>query len=503
VGRAEHFRARMIEVHARLCGISGRDFPYVEEIRAGVARAVTFSELLLGYQSAARWIDLMKESLLLGVSAHQLRRALCMFDGDAAGAERHRVEAELLAVQSLARDIFDSPVQLELQVQMHVGNLAGVKQAADRISQLARDWSGWVPLDEYAQGCFQRMRGDLPAAKAAFERTMASCDPEQREPAPQLGVWLDGAAGYVQVLAELGELTQARDFGQQALVRCDALGIMACGPALVRALALVEAKLGDYPAAAERLDSLIAERAHVRPSMLALDLEARARVAIWAKDTSAASHFARLATQESAANGGAANLAKRARLLDEAERAGVELSVPPSEFESQVLHKQRPNVVVVPANHAHGELARYPTPEARASRVLGLLMEAAQANAGVLYLAQHDRLTRVDPQNAKPDAALDAFAERYLQRWLTEPTLTTVFTELQEAQDPPWVRWTDRNAKVHAIALLLPGPETVCVGVVALCGVSSHATSPVYRASSTALAQQLLALGDVQPKTKR
>src|SRR5206468_1284212 len=134
-----------------------------------------------------------------------------------------------------------------------------------------------------AQGSFQWLRGDLHAAKEALERALALANPDQSDPPPILISWAPAAAAYVSVLAELGQLEQARAFGLQVCRTCDALGITGFD-GHVRALALVEAKIGDSTLAVERLDRLIARRTHLRPAARALDLEARALVAIWAND---------------------------------------------------------------------------------------------------------------------------------------------------------------------------------------------------------------------------
>jgi hypothetical protein len=267
----------------------------------------------------------------------------------------------------------------------------------------------------------------------------------------------------------------------------------------VRAVALVEAKLGEYASAVARLDRLIAQRAELRPSILALDLEARARVAISARDAAAATHYTRLATEEAAAAGGTASLATRRRLLDEAERAGVDLSVPLSEFESVVLQRKRPSVAARLPTHVLTSVTQLPTPETRAQRVLALLAEAAGARAGHLYYASRTGLVRVATLAATPEPALDSFAERYVEQWRAQAAMTTVFTEMNEASEPALARWTDRSGTLYVIGLLQAGPESACVGLVALCHVTADALRPEYRPLCAALAQHLLAVGDVQP----
>ena len=80
------------------------------------------------------------------------------------------------------------------------------------------------------------------------------------------------------VLAELGDLQAARERGLRLVQRCEELEITGI-PNPVRVLAVLEARLGDYDRAIARLDALLASHENLRPSYIALDCEARARVA--------------------------------------------------------------------------------------------------------------------------------------------------------------------------------------------------------------------------------
>ncbi|HKP61365.1 MAG TPA: protein kinase [Polyangiales bacterium] len=492
-GRVDRARSRWAEVYERLAPLSERDVPHLQELRGAIAYGVAACDVSLGNRSAEEWIALIDDDPLQRVYAQHLRRLLCICDGDVAAAEHHRKQAELWAAQSFGK-MFEPPIWIELNMQMHAGDLTGVKQAADRIAPLAQKWPGWKAFDHYAQACFQWLRGDLGAAKLAFEHAMATARPEQPDAYPLLSVWTMAATDYVHVLLELGRPFEAHAFALTLIERCNALGISTSGN-VVRALALAEGKLGQHRSAADRLDRSIAERVHIRPSVLALDLEARARVALWAKDASSASHFTRLATEASTV-GGRAGVVKRSRLLDEAERSGVNLSVPLSDFEATVLQSQRPSPATLVPSYVLESVSMLQAPEARADRVLALLLAAAGAQTGHLYYAQKQRLDRVASLAVAPDPELDRFVDRYLQQWRVQSAMTEVFTEADDAA-PITASWSDRGGTPHAIMLLQAGPAAACVGLVAFCGVRPSALGAPCGTLAQGLVHHLVTLGDL------
>jgi hypothetical protein len=499
-GRFEQARRRFLDVYQRLQALSERDLPHLNETRHAIAHATASLEIMLGYPDAERWISVMDEDPLLRVSAQYMRRALCLFDGDLAAAERCRKQAEGLALQASTRQMFE-PLQFELHVQMHAGDMAGVKHAADRIAELAVQWPGWKAQHELAQGAFQRLRGDLPAALAAFARAMALADPDRHDPPPLLEAWVAAATAHVTVLAELGQYEQAHAFGLRLCERCEALDISTGGYAHVRALALVEARLGEHDRAAARLDHLIAQRAHLRPSSVALDLHARARVALLADDTQAAARFMQLAADSGEVVGGAArSQSKRAQALEAAQQATLSRAL---RTDPQALAAVGGKTSLAPISAAHPELLasieRLVDAAARAQRVIALLAKAAGARAGSLYYARRAGLLRAADLMNAPDSALDAFASAYVCEWYEYAAMTTVFTVEGDSSQPTAASWIAPNGTAYRIALLHPANGGSCVGLVALCDAPGVTFDLEYRALATAIGAQIQRLGDAEP----
>jgi hypothetical protein len=138
-------------------------------------------------------------------------------------------------------------------------------------------------------------------------------------------------------------------------------------------------------------------------------------------------------------------------------------------------------------------------PEARADRVLALLLAAADARTGHLYYAQQRRLQRVATLAAQPDPELDHFVERYVQQWHAQAAMTDILTERTDVPPPTTASWTDRMGTPHAIMLLHAGTASTCLGLVAFCGMRVNELGAPCRSLAMGLAHHLLTLGDVQP----
>jgi tetratricopeptide (TPR) repeat protein len=474
----EQARLRLLDVYARLEGVSNRDVPYVDAIRFALAHAVSGLEITLGYTSVERWLQVMDQSALQRGNALFLRRVLCLFEGDALGAERFRKQAEVLTLAANARQMFDAPLTLELMAHVHAGDLAGIKQVAENIARRATNWPGWVAQRHLAYGYYQQLRGDLPTAKAEFERVLAMTDPDTVDPPPALRIWVNAVAGYITVLTDLGSVEEACRFGVAACERSVALGISGAY-AHTRALAIAEAKLGSYESAAERLDQIIAERAGRNSALLAVDLEARVRVAIWAKDSAAAQRYTQLVAQTGQLDTTSVQLSRRGRLLDAAKRAGIELAVPASGFESIVLgNSLRPVRATTPPKLV-AALESLRDPASRAQRTLDLLCSEVNCERGQLYRPRGAELVLIATLGQPLEAALDGFVQGYYRQQLKAAAMSTVFTSVARPQDTfNWGSWTSPTGKPYCIVLLQPAHTDQCWGVLAMLGTASALRTP-------------------------
>ncbi|HKP56765.1 MAG TPA: AAA family ATPase [Polyangiales bacterium] len=480
-GQPERAHERMQRVYAGL--LARRDLPYIDTVRVGAAQAVAVAEVALGLASAEDWLQLVGDDPLHRLGTVHLRRVLCIVDGDSAGAALHRKQADLLAIQTDGLGLIPARLPLELSAYLFARDLAGVKYVTDRLEHMAHKAPGWQSMHLFALGAFQRLRGDLAAAEQALERALAAADPARLDPPPNLNAWMSASAEYVAVLTELGSAQQALERGLALRARAEQLSLP-ISPALERALAQAETELGEYSAAASRLDALVARAAGLRPSLAAADYESRARVAIAARDAAAAERFIQLTREPNGTAPTADTSARYGRLLDEARRAELQLA-----FAAAPRPSKQP---------ALAGFASIETAEARSRWALQLLLEATGARTGHLYYARPGELSCSARTSTQADPALDAFVQGYLRLLLESAAMTTIFTDMNDPIDRIGT-WTDPHGTVHQLALLSCEGDDACVGLVALSGTSKVPWPEEFWPLTAALSAQLLTLGDAQP----
>ena len=493
--KLERARVRYRATYDAMQGYADHELRYADAIRYSLAYGLARLEVMLGYDTALEWIAVAERSPFFRPNALFLRRMLCIFEGDIEGAERHRRQGEMLNAQTTARQIFPAPVTIELYAQVHAGDLAGVQQVAERAAKLAADAPGWAPLHHAAQGHFQRMRGELQAAREAFERALALADPDRADPPPLLPAWISAVAGYIQVLTEQGELEQACRFGSRAIERAEQLEITE-GTAHIRALALAEAKMGQHERAAQRLDRLIAAHSDRNAALFAPDLEARALVAIWAKDHAAARTFTKLATRQLGQQATALQIARRGRLLDEAARAGITLELATTGFESAVLSSSpRSSAPAIDARFI-ASLEALRDPATRSERTLRLLCDAAHATAGRLYAMVDNAPVACATLGAAADDELDRFVQDYFEHQVEQAAMSTIFTVTEQATSALSIaRWLGPAGQTQRVALLKAANRDDYVGAIALVAPDGAVQSAAFSVLVWAVSQRLVELG--------
>jgi tetratricopeptide (TPR) repeat protein len=385
----ERARTRWIEVLHKLDSITGDELQHVDVIRNAIACAVGMTEAGLGLASAANWAAQLDQDPLQKVSATQLRRIVRLEQGDWGGAERLRRHAEVLALQARSPQMF-SAIATELSVHAAARDLGGVKDAMARIEPLALRHPGWLAYLLLAEARFQYIRGDFTAAESGFSQCIEMTALNANRKSRGLPVWIAAQAGRSEALLGLERAEDARTCAAAALAMCDELQVDSPAQGLTRALALAEAKLGDFPAASTRLDALIERQQTLGVTGLKLGLsyESRAQVAIWANDVAGFEQYSRLTAREYRYGAGCPLGARYERLLNEARRCGF---VPVAELATQEsltsqatngtsLHDV-PTAVLLAMNGAQHT-------EDRALRALRLVCDVRAAQGGHFYLAR-------------------------------------------------------------------------------------------------------------------
>ena len=370
-------------------------------------------------------------------------------------------------MQARVRQMFTTTVPTELAAHALAGDLSGVQQVKVRILALADAYPGWRPYAELAEGQFQQLRGNLDAAREAFERCVAMTSPDPDGGPRPIIVWLPAVAAYLETLVGLGRHEEARTCGEQALATCATLRIGVLSHDISRALALAEAKLGDHAKAAARLDALIATQRQmgVAGLILGASYEARARIAIWAGDEAALTEYAGLTAREYRHGRRSPLGARWEQLMAEARRASKRALTHLADFGST-----RTGPATSTAEMVSDSLRSSTTRQDRAQRTLKLLCDDRDATVGYLYLIAEPGLTLAASQgsSAPPEGLLEHLNE-YLERELAGNADATAFVSAEMGSSlhaRPCFR--DDTGIEHKLVLL----TTVAGGVARHAGVA-------------------------------
>jgi hypothetical protein len=307
----------------------------------------------------------------------------------------------------------------------------------------------------------------------------------------------------VAVLTALERAREARAFGADALKRAEAHGITHWAADLARELALAEGKLGDFSRAAQRLDALIAERKQLLPSRVAPDYEARACVAIWAKDAVAAYKFAELALRRTGPGDDSARLLRETRLRYEARGSGLDISFLPSEFESAVLGESdlsSRQQIIAKVTIA---LGRAKNPRSRAQRALKLLCQPVNASAAQLFLVSAGVLKHAASRGEHCSDALASFVRDYWHAHLRDDLETQLdLTDMEALNAGMQAAASVPGSEYRLVLLTCPGPHgPVDIGLVALNRVTRAEWPASYPQLIVAIATRLYELDDAQGVT--
>ena len=479
--RYERARARWISVFRTLSQSPAAQMQNADLIRNAVAYGVGLAEARLGLESAVQWAEILERDPLQRVAAMYLRGVICLGHGDRDGAERFRKRAELLALETSTPQMFSQTSILELTMSSLSGELTGIKQAGDRIAAQLERRPGWRTYAHLAEGHFQRCRGDLEAARAAFERCLSLCAPDPRGEPRVIAAWPTATAAHVETLIELGLAEDARLAGERALGICRELEIQVASYDIVRALALAEAKLGLHVRAAERLEHVIERQLEldVAGLFLGASYEARARVAIWAGDAPAFERYARLTASTYRHGRGSALGARYEQLMDEAQRAGLHVAPELSHIDPGLPATTGFGLRASAAERVEQVMDGATDPAERARRALQLLCEAQGARAGHLYLTSEAGLWwAASIASEPPGDELLRFASVYLRQELdASETATQLEGEAPAASvlTPSTSYWTDTMGQsLQVLSLPCPLSAKMAFAGVAVLAADGH-----------------------------
>lgn len=308
---------------------------------------------------------------------------------------------------------------------------------------------------------------------------MRLSEPDADDPARVPPFWLPAAAGAIETLVERGLYEQAKALGVRVLALCRAREIEAPALEVERALSLAHAKLGDFETAVAVLNQVIAVQKGlgVTGLLLGASYEARARVAIWARDEEALTEFGRLTAREYRRGAGSALGACYERLMDEARLAFPHRIAALGDADLASAGISQPERQPSAARVANQVLRQATTATERAAFALSLLCEDRDAVGGYLYLVTDRGWVLAASQGVdKPDPALGQFARAFLIAELEESELAT---RVEAAAEPARGRRQRQQCTAqgvaHPVALGAVRDGSLNYAGVALLVLDSHA----------------------------
>jgi hypothetical protein len=383
---------------------------------------------------------------------------------------------------------------------VYLRDLVGLRRVIDNISVSARTRPGLRLQMQVAVGYFELLRGDLDAARAAFEHARSLAFPaDESEP-----LWIDefglAVSGLVAVATERNQIARALALGEPELRRCQALGAEPATFHIATALALAHAKQGDAPRASAQIDAVIAEQRKLDAGgiVLAHSYAVRATIALSANDSAAAERYIALTLEQSGGHKVLAAAAQREPRLLRARPTGSEHAHNAAIESMQRLRTDDPE-----ASRVRNALGHCHDKPSRAARSLELLCALTGAASGHFYLIEHDQnLTHVAARNAKPpDADARLFAQRYFSQQLDEEGFAGLTQNTHMTVLPGAANYIDPSGREHQLLTLTCKDEhgLAYVGLAVL-GQSSaqmpRGIAPQLLTQLSVLAALLLEAGD-------
>jgi hypothetical protein len=405
--RFEQARNVYLEILARVeqpdrAGLEGM---YHTHLRLAIMMGLGQVEVSRGMPTAEQWAPALEGNPLFAVTAWRMRLQDALMVGDVRKAEQHRAAAERLQIQNCPAQLFEG-LHLWPQVVAHADaeDLLRVKQCAVEIEGMARRFPGWQPCLHYARGSYQALRGDTDLALQEIEHAL-----QLAPPGAHLG-WPTIANRSLQLLNRQGRFAETVLRGRAMLATLQQLGMTSHVYTFWTALALAEAALGDLANASTHADAAIndMEMHGTRGVALGAAYEARARVALYAKDSATFEQYAQLCEEQYRVGQNPALIARTKRLQRDAVDAGisttpvldeVQVAPDPEDWESSLATL----------------LSTCHRPDERAERVLTLIAQHSQSQGGYLYTLQKEGPVLVATHGAVPPPAhLDQLVSNYL-----------------------------------------------------------------------------------------
>jgi hypothetical protein len=393
----------------------------------GIMCALGLLDATLGLDSSLSWANTVEGDALYQVNAWQIRMIHHLWQGRVDDADACQKRVEVLRIQNSPRQWLEG-VHLfgELTAYAAIGDLTRMKQALPTVEALTQRYVGWVPVLHYARGEYQRLRGDLAAARTEFERGLALTAAGGHQ------MWAPLAGGLLKTLFELGKHAEAIEIGRGYLAQGEAAELGYLMNHVRMPLSLCEAATGDADAALAHADAAIDSlmRFGSRGVNLGMAYETRARVASYLRDAWSFEHHAGLCAEQYRESQNRALVARYDKLVAEARSVQIGVSAEvaeAAEFTDTGTSSAVPSQIT-------SMMEGYNGPKERARRSLELLLKVTGCDAGFLYVLQRGApvLTAQISDHEPPDD-IDARVKQHLETEMQPSVHHTMMTQTHTA----------------------------------------------------------------------
>ncbi|MBN1655695.1 MAG: protein kinase [Deltaproteobacteria bacterium] len=494
LNRREKSKELYQEVLKRLDAISGDELAYVSKIRAAIFFALANNDAALGIRS--NWIELLEheeQDPNQRVSVCYIRKVAALQQGNWELAEKHRQQAELLALQSKARSMFSTLWQ-EMEAHAMACDLTGLKQLQAGFDDMATRYPGWEVPRLICAAHFARQCGDLQGALCALEEVRALQSNRTINAtwnAPIITI-------EVELLVAMERAGEALRLGYGALEELRIDGLCFNARNLLCAIALAEAKLGNHEKAFSLVESVIEEQQAIGVTGLQLgrSYEHGARIAIWANDKVAFKKYTDLTAQQYRPGVSSVLGALYERLMEEARRTDLDVDA-----ELQCAFSEQKLKTATSYTHVTQAMAGCVNRSERAHRALAVLCDGQPSSRGYLFLIDKDGLV-LSASNTKCEEMEDliGFARRHIELEIDDSACTMTVDDVAAALQTDNSRgiWKDRDGtRYHAIMLNSETDDgSRVVGVAMLTNIDGHERIASVLQLASALARNLIDSGD-------
>jgi hypothetical protein len=404
--------------------------------------------------------------------------------GEESRATELERDAEVLFVQLGSVWVFESQLRWINAISYAFSrDVVGLKRMIPELERFVRAGYHMQKFVEVTRAEYLRERGDYPGAKLAIEKALALIVPEDTL-MKQFAL-----AAAVEVHLAAGELERARERAIEGLALAEDpdVGLVPTKFRLVRALALVEAALGDLDGGAKRLDEVLpAATEHANPVVVGSIHEARARIALRIGDRALFEHHRLACDDWFRRTDNPALVARSERLLElgEASRSSAPTAPPLSDDAVTVVHGSDPRARVTRL------LTGCRGKHERALRALEALLEETGGASGWLWLAHggvnSPTLELVAPGGTEPPDTLSSGLHQILEASWLGAEMTIPDVEIGEAT----VQWHPVTLEVRADGR----PLVVAIAAIVEGGLPWHPPDPRFL---EAMARALQEAGDV------